>query len=159
MAADASRFISRPRRILEVAFRIGPVFSHGGLKNWHLHLCADEIVGVPLGLWLSIKAGILAGIGWRPEGAYAEHPENDGPSRLADSGHPGWRRYRLSTIEFVMVKRSTTANEIQIKVARSEPHVYGIGDRDYTDQCRSALGLLYGKQYREDGFEPIRKRR
>jgi hypothetical protein len=148
-----------PRRILEVAFRIGPVFSHAGLKNWHLHLCADEIVGVPLGLWLSIIAGILAGIGAGPEGAYAQHPENDDTSRLVDSGHPGWRRYRLSVIEFVMVKRSTTANEIRIKAAGSAPHVYGIGDRSYTDRCRSALGQLYGNQYREDGFEPFWKRR
>ena len=45
---------------------LGPLFSNGGLKNWTLHLASDRIVGVSLGLWLSVKAGILAGIGSSP---------------------------------------------------------------------------------------------
>ena len=141
-----------PRRTLEVSCCLGPFFSHGGLKNWHLHLCPGEVVAVPLGIWLSVKAGFLAGIGGLADGAYRQHPRHLEPSALVDEGHPGWRRYPLSTIEHVMVRRCATANEILIKALDGPPHMYGIGHRAYTDTCRSVFAQLYERQYREEGF-------
>jgi hypothetical protein len=131
---------------------LGPVFSNGGLKNWRLHLCQEEIIGVPLGIWLSIKAGLLAGLHLNPSGAYGNHSENDDTSLLTDTGSNEWRRYPLSTIEYLMVKRVPTANEIIIKRHGVEPDIYGIGDRGYTDICRSALCNTYRAKYRETGF-------
>ncbi len=42
---------------------IGPLFSDGGLKNWELLLGRDRLLARPLGIGLSLKAGVMAGIG------------------------------------------------------------------------------------------------
>ena len=42
---------------------IGPVFSDGGLKNWELLLGRNILLARPLGIGLSIEAGVMAGIG------------------------------------------------------------------------------------------------
>lgn len=139
-------------RQIEVDYCLGPVFSHAGLKNWHLYLCQKEIIAIPLGIWPSIKAGLLAGLSLNPSGAYKTHPENDDTSFLTDTGDNTWRRYSLLNIEYVMVKRVLTANEIIIKTYRDNPDIYRIGDRSYTDICRSAFENTYPNKYQETGF-------
>ncbi len=44
------------------------------------------------------------------------------------------------------------ANEVRIVSQGDKVHVYGIGDRSYTEACRSALKALYPDLYREEGF-------
>lgn len=132
---------------------LGPLFSNGGLKNWTLHLASDRIVGVSLGLWLSVKAGILAGIGQQAARAYSGYSDAAAESALlTDEGDPGWRRYDVSTLELIAVRRSMGANEVRISSQGEKVHVYGIGDRSYTEECRSALRALYPALYREEGF-------
>lgn len=41
----------------------GSLFSDGGLKNWELLQGRDILLARPLGSGLSIKAGVMAGIG------------------------------------------------------------------------------------------------
>ena len=130
---------------------LGPFFANGGFTNWTLHLGADEIVGVSLGIWPSVKAGLLAGIGRRPELAYARQ-EGAPQSALVDEGNPRWRRYRVATLESIAVRRCAGANEVRICARGEKAHVYAIGDRPYTEECRAVLGKLYPDLYREDGF-------
>jgi hypothetical protein len=141
----------RPLRSLGVLSSIGPFFSNGGLKNWHFKLCRDEIVAVPLGVWLSLKAGLLAGLGWSPDAAYRSAAHAD-PEQLVDEGKSTWRRYPLDAVDYLLVKRCATANEILIKRLDAPPQTYGIGHRPYTDLCRMVLAQTYGAKYREEGF-------
>ncbi len=132
---------------------LGSLVSNGGLKNWTLYFASDRIVGVSLGIWLSMKAGILAGFGQRPAHAYSRHSDAAAESTLlADEGDPRWRRYDVSTLEFIAVRRSMGANEVRITSQGEKVHVYGIGDRSYTEECRSVLKALYPGIYREEGF-------
>mgnify|MGYP007095801179 CR=1 FL=1 len=50
-------------RTWRVLGSIGHLFSDGGLKNWELLLGRDMLLARPLGIGLSIKAGVMAGIG------------------------------------------------------------------------------------------------
>ena len=75
------------------------------------------------------------------------------PSFLIDDGHPEWRRYPLSALQCVLVKRSATANEIHVKTGSGKTHVYGIGNRGYTEEYRAALRQFCGERYKEDGFQ------
>lgn len=132
---------------------LGPLFSNGGLKNWTLHLASDQIVGVSMGIWLSIKAGVLAGVGRPPEHAYSGHSDAATKSALlTDEGDPGWRRYDVASLQSIAVRRSMGANEVHIGAQGAKVNVYGIGDRSYTEACRSALKSLYPDLYREEGF-------
>jgi hypothetical protein len=135
---------------------LGPFFSTAGLTNWTLHLALDEIVCVSLGVRLSIKAAILAGVSQIPgvaDGACSAHPCSSVAGVLADDGSPRWRRYRIVDLDAIVLKRCVfTANEIRITRRGEKAHVYGIGDRPYTEDCRAVFAALYPGLYREKGL-------
>jgi hypothetical protein len=134
---------------------IGPVMSDGGFKNWYLCLARDAILAVPLGIWRSVLLGVGAGTGnpLAAQQAYARSPEVEGERILTDAGDPGWRRYPVAELERIMVKKPFFgANEIRIQRRGEKAHVYGIGDRSHTKECRIVLNELYGPLYAEEGF-------
>ncbi len=53
------------RRAWHLIDTIGPLFSHSGLKNWDLCLARDAVIACPRSLWLTVKAGLWAGLGSR----------------------------------------------------------------------------------------------
>jgi hypothetical protein len=143
----------REWRVLET---VGPVMSHGGFKNWHLCLAKDGIVAVPVGMWPSILAGIGAGIGMGPDGAYAKPSDVERERILVDDGNRRWRRYPVGEIKKVFVKWCLVgANEIHLQLVGQKNHVYGLGDRGQTKACRQKLRELFPEVYSEKGFEKV----
>ena len=144
--------IKREWRLMDT---IGPVFSHSGLKNWDLCLAQDAVIAYPRSLWLTVKAGFRAGLGLSGtmQRVWAKAASPIGERVLRDEGDASWRRYALPELESVTIRRCAgSANEILIKRHVLEPHIYGLGDRTQTDRCRSVLGQLYPRLYREENF-------
>ncbi len=153
MSDDAA--VAREWKVLET---FGPVFSHGGFKNWHLCLTREGIVAVPVGFWPTLLAGIGAGMGnfWVMQKAYAKPSDVEGERILVDDGNPRWRRYPVADIEKVFVKWCLVgANEIHLQLAGQKNHLYGLGDRGQTKACRESLRTLFPHVYSEKGFEKV----
>jgi hypothetical protein len=140
----------------KVLHTFGPVFSHGGFKNWHLCLTREGIVAVPVGIWPSLLYGIGAGTAnfWVMRKAVTKPSEVEGERILVDDGSPRWRRYPAGEIEKLFVKWCLVgANEIHLQVFGHKNHLYGLGDRDQTKACRESLRSLFPRVYSEQGFE------
>lgn len=134
---------------------IGPLFSHSGLKNWDLCLARDAIIACPRSLWLTVKAGLWAGLGSRGamHRAWANSANPTGERVLQDDGNARWHRYTLQELGSITITRCTGgANEIRIARQGTKPHIYGLGDRSQTDRCRAVLRDLYPALYREENF-------
>lgn len=134
---------------------IGPVFSDFGLKNWDLGLAEDAIIAYPRSFWLTVKAGVWAGVGLpgAMQRVWADAASPSGKRVLQDEGNARWRRYTLPELESITVRRRvSSANEIRIARHGMTPHTYGLGDRSQTDRCRTVLGWLYPELYREENF-------
>jgi hypothetical protein len=145
----------QPQRGWKLVDTIGPVFSDLGLRNWDLCLAREAVIACPRSLWLTVKTGILAGLGksGAMQRVWVDAAGPSGERVLQDAGDPGWRRYALPELESVTVKRcSGGANEIRVKRRGAKPHIYGLGDRDQTDKGRAALRRLYPGLYREENF-------
>ncbi len=149
---STSELKPREWRILET---FGPVFSHGGFKNWHLCLAEDGIVALPVGFWPTLLAGIGAGTGniWLMHKAYVKSADADGERIIVDDGNPKWRRYPAARLERVYLKFCRLgANEIHLQLLGEKNHLYGLGDRTQTDACRAKFKELYPRVYSELGF-------
>ena len=131
---------------------IGPLSSHGGLKNWDLFLSRESLIARPKGVWLSIKSGIYAGLGLKNAMNKVWVKTDTGEAILTDFGDSSWRRYPLIDLEFIEVKKCHSANEIRIKLKNVKTHVYGIGDRNQTNECRRILRDIYSEIYKETNF-------
>ena len=143
------------RRVWQLVDTIGPVFSNLGLRNWDLCLAREAVIACPRSLWITVKAGLWAGLGSQRgmQRAWGSAATRAGPRALQDEGDSAWRRYDLGELDSITVRRSaTSANEIRITRQGERPHVYGLGDRDQTDRCRAVLWELYGRHYREENF-------
>ena len=130
----------------------GPVFSHGGLKNWNLFLSEGLVIARPMGVWTSVKTGMYAAMGMKNAMNTLWTKTNVEGIVLIDSGDPGWRRYLLNDLEFIEVKKCHSANEIIIKLKGLKIHIYGIGDRSQTNKYRTLFRNMYPEAYRETGF-------
>lgn len=143
------------QRAWQLIDTVGPVFSHSGLKNWDLCLAREAVIAIPRSLWLTLKAGLWAGLG-SPRGMQRAWASSAGPAGervLQDDGDGRWGRYPVQDIASITIKRCTGgANEIRITRHDMKPHIYGLGDRDQTDRCRTILGALYPGLYREENF-------
>jgi hypothetical protein len=86
--------------------------------------------------------------------SWAKSADACGERVLVDEGSSKWRRYMISDLQVVTVRKCLlSANEIRIQ--RKGPHkpdVYGLGDRSQTDDCRRLLRALYGDIYTEEKF-------
>ena len=145
----------QPQHGWKLVDTIGPVFSDLGLKNWDLCLAQEAVIACPRSLWLTVKKGILAGLGksGAMQRVWADAAGPSGERVLQDTGDPKWRRYALSELESITVKRcSGGANEIRVKRRNAKPHIYGLGDRDQTDKWRTVLRRLYPGLYCEENF-------
>ena len=146
---------SQPKRAWQVVDTLGPVFSHAGLKNWDLCLARDAVIACPRSLWLTVKAGLWAGLG-SPSGmqhAWANPASATGERVLQDDGDPSWHRYSLQQLTSITIARCTGgANEIRITRQGAKPRIYALGDRSQTDRCRTILRELYPQLYREENF-------
>ena len=145
----------RGPRSWRLADTIGPVFSHAGLRNWDLCLAREAIIARPRSLWITVKAGIWAGVGahGRMQREWAGSTVPTGERELLDEGNPRWRQYATSELGSIAVRRCAGgANEIRIAPHGENPHVYGLGDRSQTDRCRAILARLYPGLYQEENF-------
>jgi hypothetical protein len=132
------------------AYTIGPLFSHWGLKNWMLHLHPDFIEAEPLGMSLSIQAGVRAAIG---HGALADTAYDPAGRTDAPAARKNAEIYRLDKLLRIVVRcRLFSANEVILHWMDGRSRVLGIGFRPATDEIRTALATLYPDLYREDGF-------
>jgi hypothetical protein len=150
-------------RIIET---LGPVFSAGGFKNWDFCLAHDAIVLYPRGFLLTVKAGIIAGIagglfggagvhlpGSNVGAAYARQKAMEGERILLDAGSRKWRRYLVTDLEAIKVKKVRIGyNEIRLQELGTRPYIFGIGDHAHTNFCRRTLSHLYPRLYEEVGF-------
>ena len=135
---------------------VGPVFSNSGMKNWDLCLVRDAIIAFPRSFWLTIKAGLFAGLK-NPaamQRSWAKSADAYGERVLQDEGSPKWRRYLIKDLESITVKKCLmSANEIRIqREGAKKSDVYGLGDRSQTDECRRLLREFYGDLYGEEKF-------
>lgn len=145
-------------RTLRVLGSIGPLFSNGGLKNWELLLGREILLARPLGIRLTIKAGVLAGIGGGlgidlPAEPYARPADWDNARIIEDPGDDSWRRYPVGMLEFIELRRCLSANEVRVQQRGSKEQVYGIGDRSQTESARALLRACYLDLYKERNFE------
>lgn len=135
----------------EVVGSVGPVFSSGGLKNCILCLAKDAIIGVPLGVKLSVAVGLAAGAGWLLTPYVVA--EERGARLLRDEGDPSWRRYYLDDLEAVSMKKPWFSMiEIRLKRKGAKVEVYGLYDRTQVKACRGLLHSLYEDIYSDRGF-------
>ncbi|MDH4282743.1 MAG: hypothetical protein OEV36_08840 [Myxococcales bacterium] len=143
------------QRAWQLVDTIGPLFSHSGLKNWDLCLAREAVIACPRSLWLTLKAGLWAGLGFpgAMQRGWANSASPTGERVLQDDGDGRWRRYTLQDLASITVTRCAGgANEIRITRHDMKPHLYGLGDRNQTDRCRTVLGALYPALYREENF-------
>jgi len=143
------------QRSWQIKDTIGPLFSHSGLKNWDLCLAPDAIIACPRSLWLTVKAGVWAGLGFHGamRRAWANSASPTGERILQDDGDARWHRYTLPELASITIRRCTGgANEIRMTRHGTEQHIYGLGDRSQTDRCRTVLRDLYPELYREENF-------
>ena len=127
---------------MEPRFVIGPVFSHGGFKNWDLLLFEDRLVTVPKGIWTSIHVGLFAGIssGLATKAAQRESRKAKAPEAPALAAYP---TYTLDQIYGISVRRKlASASEIRVKTAKKEL-VFGVYDRSRLDEYEKALQQSY----------------
>jgi hypothetical protein len=130
---------------------LGPLASHGGLRNWDLYLADDGIVAAPVGVGPTLAAGLAWGLG-DAEGMQEITAEQ--VPALTDTGDPKWRRYLTDELRAVVVKKPRVGYS-EIRITRQgvrKPDVYGIVCDDNTDAYRNALERLYGDMYDEQGF-------
>lgn len=145
-------------RTWRVLGSIGPLFSDGGLKNWELLLGCDMLLARPLGIGLSIKAGVLAGIGGGlgidpPVEPYARPADWDHARVIEDPGDDSWRRYPVEELAFIELRRCLSANELRVQPRDGKVQVYGLGDRSLTEPARALLRACYPDLYQERNFE------
>ena len=143
------------QRAWQLMDTIGPLFSHFGLKNWDLCLARDAVIACPRSLWLTVKAGVWAGLGnpGAMQRTWANSANPTGERVLQDHGDARWLRYTLQELSSITIRRCTgAANEIRITRKSTKPHIYGLADRSQTDRCRAVLRDLYPALYREENF-------
>lgn len=137
---------------------IGPLFSNGGLKNWELLLGREILLARPLGMGLSIKAGVLAGISgglgidlaMEP---YARPAAWDHARLVEDPGDDSWLRSPVEELEFIELRRCLTANEVRVQQRGYKERIYSLGDRSQTEAARALLRACYPDLYEERNFE------
>jgi hypothetical protein len=133
---------------------IGPVTSSYGFKNWFLYVTDDAIVALPVSFWITIKAGLWAGLG-SSHGMHAVFKAAKPPfvDEIPDTGDPRWRWYRKDEFRWLEVRRAAmSANEIRIQNSAGRVDLYGIVDRAATDSIRQLLFQSYPEVYAEKGF-------
>lgn len=153
--AQTEASIMRTWRVLG---SIGPLFSNGGLKNWELLVGRDMLLARPLGIGLSIKSGVMAGIGGGvgvdlPVDPYARPADWDSARVIEDPGDASWRRYPVQELAFVELRRCLSANELRVQPHDRKAQVYGFGDRSLTESARALLRACYPDLYQERNFE------
>lgn len=137
---------------------IGPLFSDGGLKNWELLLGRDRLLARPLGIGLSLKAGVMAGIGGGlgidlPVEPYVRPADWDNARVVEDPGDASWRRYPIAELAFVELRRCLSGNELRVQQHAHKAQVYGLAERSQTESARALLRSCYPELYRERNFE------
>jgi hypothetical protein len=133
------------------AYTVGPLFSHWGLKNWMLHLHPDFIEAEPLGMTLSLKAGLCAAIG---HGALMDSPYDPANSAAASATRRNVETHGIGDLFKIVVRHKIfSANEVRLHWMDGRKLVMGIGFRAATDEIRAALKTLYPGLYREEGFK------
>jgi len=145
----------QPQRAWQLVDTLGPVFSHSGLKNWDLCLARDAVIACPRSLWLTVKAGLWAGLGSRGgmRHAWANSANPTGERVLQDDGDASWHRYSLQELTSITIARCPGGvNEIRITREGTKPHIYALGDRSQTNRCRAVLKELYPQLYRAENF-------
>ncbi len=145
-------------RTWRVLGSIGPLFSDGGLKNWELLLGRDMLLARPFGIGLSLKAGVMAGIGGGlgvdlPVEPYPRPVDWDNARVIEDPGDASWRRYPVQELAFVELRRCLPANELRVQPHDRKAQVYGFGDRSLTESARALLRACYPDLYQERNFE------
>ena len=143
------------QRTWQLVDTFGPLFSHSGLKNWDLCLARDAVIACPRSLWLTVKAGIWAGLGSRGamQREWASSASSTGERVLHDHGDAKWQRYTLPELASIKLARCAGgADEIRITRHGAKPYIYGLGDRSQTDRCRKVLKELYPGLYGEENF-------
>ena len=141
------------QREWQVIDTIGPLFS--GLKNWDLCLARHAVIACPRSLWLTVKAGVWAGLGFKGamQRVWASSASPTGERVLHDNGDVKWQRFAIPEIASITLARCAGgANEIRITRHGANPHIYGLGDRNQTDRCRAVLRGLYPGLYCEENF-------
>lgn len=150
---EASRMRTWP-----VLSSVGPLFSNGGLKNWELLLGRDMLLARPLGIGLSIKAGVIGGVSGGlgidlPVEPYARPADWDHARVIEDPGDDSWRRYPVEELAFIELRRCLSANELRVQPHDGKVQVYGLGDRSLTEPARALLRACYPDLYQERNFE------
>jgi hypothetical protein len=112
----------------------------------------------PLGIGLSLKAGVMAGIGGGlgidlPVEPYV-YPAAWNNARVIEyPGDDSWRRYPIEELEFIELRRCLSANELRVQQHDRKTQVYGFGERSQTESARALLRACYPDLYQERNFE------
>lgn len=137
-------------RQVAVADSFGPVFSHGGFKNWLVCLGMNELVFVHLGIRPSLVGGVAAGLRSvrGVHGAYARDAEAVGERVIELKPKDVVRP--LSEISEIYVKRvKVGASELRIVDHAGKTRVFGIGQYEQIALIEAAFQARYPGVFKE----------
>jgi hypothetical protein len=133
---------------------LGPVWSHGGLKYWKLHLHDYAIVAYSYTFRESFKVAFRLHMErYSPDpGLARDERVSTGSSAGARGGHLAARRYEISLVRKIEMISSHMQNRVRIEKLSGERHTYVIPVRAATDLYRKKLRELYPDIYAERDF-------
>ena len=136
---------------------VGPLWSHGGFRNWNLLLANEGILAWPYRFSESVRLLFCFAIGFPQDPGEAVRQENasgfEATRALYDRTCQTFLVPDLHSI--VMVNRHG-ANEIQLRQLNGVLHTFHVFRRRSTSDYRSTLEELYPALYKEQGFPTSR---
>lgn len=130
---------------------IGPFYSNWGFKNWLLHLHPEHIEAEPLGIGLSLKGGVMGGMGSQAAAQSAYAPDSNPSCQARRESSQDWPVGEMEKIE---VRRQLfTPNEVRLYWRGGRKLVMAIGFRPSTDHVRATLRACYPALYAEHRFK------
>jgi hypothetical protein len=135
-----------------IATTLGPVFTAHGFAGWDLQLFGDRIEAYRLGAWktLAVQLALYAG---RPvDGVLAQARAARATGGASGEARSGMRFYATTELEGVVVKRCAGVNEIRFVRRSGVSDVFGILQRERTDEFRASFSAKYPALYKEEGF-------
>jgi hypothetical protein len=138
--------------VIAISTRLGPVFTSYGAVIWDFLLLDDRVEAYRLGGWRPFRIQFLLYVGLPIEAFMGRWRAGWVDGIAPDAARIGMRLYPSTALEAITVKRCAGANEVRLITREGRTDVFGIPQRDRTDEFRAALQTKYPALYREEGF-------
>lgn len=138
--------------VIAISTRLGPVFTSYGSVGWDFLLLDDRVEAYRLGGWRTFRIQFLLYVGLRIEAFMGRWRAGWVDGIAPDATRIGMRLYPSTALEAITVKRCAGANEVRFMTREGRTDVFGILQRERTDEFRTAFRTRYPALYREEGF-------